>query len=259
MARPRLSAPQARSLLLDCVEAVGSWVGERDAADLERPSVLPGWSLRDLVAHVVVVADSVVHLEPLPRSAPTLTVSEYLAGYPERAERISRLTQQAAAQAADLSSAYTQRWTAAGERLDALGDVESVQARRAPARLADFLATRVVEMVVHGDDLARSLPERPGPSLPAGAVAFVARLLLEVLAERHPGRSLEVRVPPVAAVQCLPGPRHTRGTPGSVVETDPLTWVRLAAGRTRWQDAVDAGAVSASGERADLSAVLPLL
>lgn len=259
MARRRVSAPQVRPLLLDCVEAVGGWVGQLGAVDLERPSVLPGWSVRDLVAHVVVVADSLVHLEPLPRSAPVLTVGEYLAGYPERAARISRLTQQAAAQTSDLASAYTERWAAAWQRLDALGDVESVQARRGPTRLADVLATRVVEMVVHGDDLARSLPERPGPSLPAGAVPFVARLLLDVLAERHPGRSLEVRVPPVAAVQCLPGPRHTRGTPGSVVEADPLTWVRLAAGRLRWQEAVDAGAVSASGERADLSAVLPLL
>ena len=57
-----------------------------------------------------------------------------------------------------------------------------------------------------------------------------ARYLLYLLAARHPGRVLEVRVPPVAAVQCLPGPVHTRGTPPNVVETDPRTWIRLAAG-----------------------------
>ena len=56
-----------------------------------------------------------------------------------------------------------------------------------------------------------------------------ARYLLYTLAARHPGRVLEVRIPPVAAVQCLPGPVHTRGTPPNVVETDPLTWIRLAA------------------------------
>ena len=96
-------------------------------------------------------------------------------------------------------------------------------------------------------------------ALPAKARPLVARVLLDVLAQRHPGRSLEVRVPPVAAVQCMAGPRHTRGTPPGVVEADPLTWVRLAAGRLGWADALESGALTASGERADLSGVLPLL
>ena len=85
-----------------------------------------------------------------------------------------------------------------------------------------------------------------------------ARYLVQLLAERHPGRILEVRIPPVAAVQCLPGPIHTRGTPPNVVETDPLTWVRLATGRLGWADAVASAAVQASGPRADLSPYLPL-
>jgi hypothetical protein len=86
-----------------------------------------------------------------------------------------------------------------------------------------------------------------------------ARYLLQLLAARHPGRVLEVRVPPVAAVQCLPGPVHTRGTPPNVVETDPVTWVRLATGRLGWADAVGSAAVHASGPRADLAAYLPLV
>ena len=86
-----------------------------------------------------------------------------------------------------------------------------------------------------------------------------ARYLLQLLAARHPGRILEVRVPPVAAVQCLPGPVHTRGTPPNVVETDPLTWVRLATGRLGWADAVGSAAVHASGPRADLAPYLPVL
>jgi hypothetical protein len=86
-----------------------------------------------------------------------------------------------------------------------------------------------------------------------------ARYLLQLLAARHPGRVLEVRIPPVAAVQCLPGPVHTRGTPPNVVETDPLTWVRLATGRLGWADAVGSAAVHASGPRADLAAYLPLV
>lgn len=84
------------------------------------------------------------------------------------------------------------------------------------------------------------------------------RFLLEELAARAPGRSVEVRVPPYGAVQCVGGPRHTRGTPPNVVETDPMTWVSLATGGTSWPDAVAAGLVQASGERADLSGFLPL-
>ena len=84
------------------------------------------------------------------------------------------------------------------------------------------------------------------------------RYLLEELAARAPGRTVEVRVPPFGAVQCVEGPRHTRGTPPNVVETDAQTWLGLAAGRLRWQEAVESGAVRASGDRADLSAFLPI-
>jgi hypothetical protein len=72
-----------------------------------------------------------------------------------------------------------------------------------------------------------------------------------------PGRAVEVRIPPFAAVQCVAGPRHARGTPPNVVEADPETWVRLAAGRLAWPDAVASGAVRASGPRSDLSRYLP--
>jgi hypothetical protein len=85
------------------------------------------------------------------------------------------------------------------------------------------------------------------------------RFLLEELAAQAPGRSVEVRVPPYGAVQCVEGPRHTRGTPPNVVEIDPMTWVGLATGGTAWGPAVAAGLVRASGERADLSAFLPLV
>ena len=79
------------------------------------------------------------------------------------------------------------------------------------------------------------------------------------MASDVPGRSVEVRVPPFAAVQCVEGPRHTRGTPPNVVETDPRTWLELATGRLEWSDAVEAGRVMASGTRADLSHWLPVL
>ncbi|GII77411.1 hypothetical protein Sru01_23930 [Sphaerisporangium rufum] len=94
---------------------------------------------------------------------------------------------------------------------------------------------------------------------PDRALARLAvRLLLDRLAELAPGRSVEVRVPPYAAVQCVAGPRHTRGTPPNVVETDPRTWLELATGRLGWAEAMAAGRVSASGARADLSEHLPV-
>lgn len=90
------------------------------------------------------------------------------------------------------------------------------------------------------------------------ALATAVRFTLQSLAERAEGNTVEVRVPPFGAVQCIAGPRHTRGTPPNVVETDAATWLDLAAGRSTWPDAVASGRVSASGSRADLSAVLPL-
>lgn len=95
----------------------------------------------------------------------------------------------------------------------------------------------------------------PGRVVLRGAVRF----LLDRLVAAAPGRSVEVRIPPFAAVQCVEGTRHTRGTPPNVVETDPRTWVELATGRTTWAAAVRSGAVRAGGARADLSAHLPVV
>lgn len=84
------------------------------------------------------------------------------------------------------------------------------------------------------------------------------RYLLQLLAEKAPGNSVEVRVPPFGVVQAIEGPRHTRGTPPNVVETDPMTWIGLALGDQQWADAAADGRILASGVRSDLSALLPL-
>lgn len=84
----------------------------------------------------------------------------------------------------------------------------------------------------------------------------VVRESARAFAAEHPGRSVELRIPPYVAVQCVEGPRHTRGTPPNVVETDPETWLRLLVGDLTWHDAVAGGRVRASGERADLSPLL---
>jgi hypothetical protein len=96
-----------------------------------------------------------------------------------------------------------------------------------------------------------------GSSTPAD-LRLLVKHYLALLQQRAPGTSVEVRVPPYAAVQVVEGVRHTRGTPPAVVETDATTWVDLATGSLAWSEAVTAGRVRASGERTDLSAYLPL-
>jgi hypothetical protein len=82
---------------------------------------------------------------------------------------------------------------------------------------------------------------------------------LAELSRRAPGRAIEVRIPPYAAIQCGEGPTHTRGTPANVIEMDATTWLALATGQESWAGALARGAISASGARADLSTHLPLV
>ncbi|SDJ46979.1 sterol carrier family protein [Nonomuraea jiangxiensis] len=114
------------------------------------------------------------------------------------------------------------------------------------AALPDVLVAAVLTAYDRGQQ-----PERE-------AARQAVRHLLDRLAAAAPGRTVEVRVPPYAAVQAVPGPRHTRGTPPNVVETDGRTWIELATGRLTWAQAMADGRVSASGSRADLSEHLPL-
>ncbi|MBO3662880.1 sterol carrier family protein [Microbacterium stercoris] len=101
---------------------------------------------------------------------------------------------------------------------------------------------------------AESAGEKPARTAHATAV----RYLLQLLVEKAPGNSVEVRVPPFGAAQVIQGPRHTRGTPPNVVEMEPSTWIALATGALAWEEAVGQGRISASGVRADLAAVLPV-
>jgi hypothetical protein len=119
------------------------------------------------------------------------------------------------------------------------------------------------------------MPVRLRPADPAVAAAALARFrdgaaddadlrlltkhLLALLVAKAPGGAVEVRVPPYAVAQCLEGTRHTRGTPPAVVETDPATWVALAVGDLAWADAAEQARLTASGERSDLGALLPLV
>lgn len=107
-------------------------------------------------------------------------------------------------------------------------------------------AGTVALSAVHGGSTART------------DVATAVRFLLEELAELAPGNSVEVRVPPFGATQCVAGPRHTRGTPPNVIEMDPQTWIALATGQLDWSTARAEAKVIASGARADLDGLLPV-
>jgi len=89
-------------------------------------------------------------------------------------------------------------------------------------------------------------------------VLIEVKRTLALLQSKAPGRAIEVRIPPYAAIQFGDGPTHTRGTPPNVIEMDAQTWLALAAGTRTWSDEVAQGRISASGSRADLSAYLPL-
>ena len=109
----------------------------------------------------------------------------------------------------------------------------------------------VQDWIKHPDEV-----EKPGRALLADAVRRIAR----TLEADAPGHSVELRVPPFVAVQCIEGPRHTRGTPPNVVETDALTWLQLATGLLSWEDAVSAAQVDASGSRSgEIAAWLPII
>lgn len=98
-----------------------------------------------------------------------------------------------------------------------------------------------------------------GPAPERSVLRAAVKESLAALAAVAPGRSVEVRVPPLGAVQCLSGPRHGRGTPPNVVEADPRTWLALVTGQLTWAEAVHAGRVTASGARsAEVARLLPL-
>ena len=126
----------------------------------------------------------------------------------------------------------------------------------ARARINDEVGRAALEVVrvVVGDGGAEA-----AASVDRTTLALAVRYSLQLLAEQAPGGTVEVRVPPYAAVQCVEGPKHTRGTPPNVIETDASTWLALATGALSWSDARAAGRVQASGQRADLSGLLPIV
>lgn len=240
--------------------AIRAWLSAVPDREFATASVLPGWDVRTLAGHMLLVHEGLLRQLARPAVAVAVPVAEFVARYRPAAAVIEQSTREATADRNpdELRTALAAAATALEARL-ATALPKVIETSRGPSTTADFLRTRVVELVVHADDLSRSVPQLEPVPLDRSALAVAARTLAGILAARAPGRSVELRVPPFVAVQAVPGPRHTRGTPPNVVETDALTWLRLATGRTGLAAAAAAGAVTLSGARADLSAYLPLL
>jgi hypothetical protein len=131
---------------------------------------------------------------------------------------------------------------------------------RAAVERATVQRAAVERAAVQRAAVERATTEGPVAEVPdRDTIATAVRYLLQELADRAPGRSVEVRVPPFGAAQCIDGTSHRRGTPPAVIEMDARTWIALGAGTATWADAVESGQVQASGERADLSHLLPLV
>ncbi|MFN2523965.1 MAG: sterol carrier family protein [Mycobacteriales bacterium] len=214
--------------------------------DRSAPSRCAGWTVGDLDRHLGAITIGLVRTLAAPAPArPDTDIAGWAAAQPALAPLIDEDARSGPWLVESLPAFLDALSTADPDRV--------VQQRTGAHRLTDAALFRVVELVAHG----RDLPEPVQPD--GGALKLAVRALAEVLAAKAPGRSVEVRIPPYAAVQCVEGPRHTRGNPPNVAECEPVAFVELCVGRLSWADAVADGRVRATGARADLSAQLPLL
>ncbi len=222
-------------------ERLRGWVGDLDDDARQLPSVLGGWSVEVLVAHLGRAMEVLTVVEPAPEGSVPLTLAEYVANYRNRAADISTVTQEVAERIrGDLLGSVDRMVADAFTRLAevrraASGPDPVVHARRGSILLSDMVTSRLLELTVHADDLARST-SRPGPSpvLP-DAARVVADALLEIVVDRG-GWDLEI--------------------------VDDLAWIRLACGRVAYSSPALAGALRArhtSEGVPDLERMMPLL
>lgn len=188
-------------------DALVWWLEAADVARHRgRPSGLAGWEVGELVAHLALGLGMVTEVRGAPPGTASIGLARYLAGFPPAAEAIAAETRRLAAGFGDalvpgVVGVGAAVWEA---ELPAPGEV--VLGRRGPVTFEEFLRTRLLELVVHADDLVRALPG-PAPRHPvlAEAADDVAALLEEVYGERT-------------------GRTRPAGT--------TWTWIRTACGRT---------------------------
>lgn len=212
------------------------WIDANDLATSEAPSALDGWSVADLVAHLGLALGALAHARPAPPDAVPVSLAAYVSGYPDSAEGIAEHTRDVARQTRDAPLAAIDRSVdEALTRFDELhrpGEDPVVLARRGAVLLSTLVLTRLLEYVVHGDDLARSVPGAAGDPLEPDAVAVVAAALRDALAKRG-GPHVEI--------------------------VDDVTWLRLACGRVPADPAALQASVRPAAALAGQTTLLPLL
>lgn len=260
--KPRTYDPaRVRQALIAQVEAVAEAAHALTPEQRALPSGLPGWDVHRLLVHIALQIDLVPRYLAVPGSsaaAPELDLSTWALSTASVADKLDEETRTESGICSDGAARIDEAIAQLDPVLESAVRPDLLIPHGFGAmRMLDFTVTRLVELTVHSDDLTRATGVRV--HLDRQALATAVRLLTDALAAKAPGGAVEVRIPPFAVTQCVEGPRHTRGTPPGVVETDPLTWLRLATGRTTWAAAREAGTLAANGERSDLGALLPVL
>ena len=262
-----------RQTLVEALSGVAGTVRGLRAEDYDLPAGPPGWDVRLLTGLALFQLTEMGDRLARPSLARPVTLETYAAHLLATAPR--RHEQAAAIAGRDSGPSLGQQLLARAEEITAAvqGSLPPlVDTGAGQLSLPDLLRVQVTEAVVYLNDVDGALAAHGGAPRPKqrGPVATAVRTLVDILAARAPGQAIEVRVPPSAAVQIgdpasatgvllAPLPTHTRGTPPAVIEMDPTTFLRLMTGRLSWNEAMASHAVTASGQRADLSPLLPLM
>lgn len=217
----------------------------------KEPTRLERWTKAELVAHVARTAEAIARVKT--GKAERIDLVDYLTSMRSVADAVAQRGVDAAAgrKPKELRAEFAAMTADALKALDERDLTATITARLGTLSFGDFLVTRCVEGAVHALDLG-------APTDPT-ALKVAIRILAAVLERAIPGKAVELRVPGHVAVQVLGGPRHTRGTPGNVVEADPIAFLEVATGRQRWDDACARGTIRGSGNRANLSEYLPVI
>ena len=198
-------------------EVLSVWIGGLQPGELASPSVLPGWTVADLVSHLAGTGATIAALRVTDDDVEPMTVADYVVNYASSAENIGRLARDTTVAAGpDLLARFETAHAQAERTLDEIGSVDRiVLSRRGPILLSDFMDTRLIELVVHTGDLARSLPGRTSPTVLPSAERRVVAVLRELLTE--------MANDPVEAV-------------AAASSLDPAEFIELCAGRRRPED-----------------------
>ncbi len=198
-------------------EVLSVWIGSLQPGELASPSVLPGWTVADLVSHLAGTGTTIAALRAADDEVEPMTVADYVGNYASSAEAIGQLAKDTTVAAGpDLLARFGAAHAQAERTLDELGNVDRiVVSRRGPILLSDFMETRLIELVVHSGDLARSLPGRKSPTVLPTAQRRVLAVLRELLTAKADD--------PVEAL-------------AAASKLEPTEFIELSAGRKRPTD-----------------------